>query len=289
MAEMPEEVSNNPQSNSQRSGFVMIPRVVIRERRLSPVDFLVYVHVRDVAGESGVCWQSLDKIGRVLGKHRRTIQRAVRALVGYGDLEEEQREGRTTYLRVADIWAANAGAIRGGQDTGVRGTRDTAAWAGRTSTSTDREPRNETPSRTRTQSLSRAGARAEKIEEAIALALPLFAAIDPSACSQGIVRGKLADFLMASPLDPVTLMTEVLLPEFEWAARKKSVTRLDGNHRQRTEPIVRRAGYTLAVLDGTRVRDVAGVPPIKWKKVPDDGADIVDGTLVIDSTLLAQT
>lgn len=285
---MPEEVSKNPQSNSQRSGFVMIPRVVIHDRRLSPVDFLVYVHVRDVAGESGVCWQSLATIGRVLGKSRRTVQRSIRALVEFGYLKEERRDGTTTNLRVTDIWDANRSVLRAGPDNDVRGTRDTAVWAGRTFTSTDREPRNENPSRTRTQSLSRAGARAERIEEAIALALPLFAAIDPSACSHRIVRGKLADFLMASPLDPVTLMTEILLPEFEWAARKKSVTRLDGNRRQRTEPIGRRAGYTLAVLDGTRVRDVAGVPPIKWKRVPDDGADIVDGTLGVDSTLLAR-
>ncbi|MCC6959511.1 MAG: helix-turn-helix domain-containing protein [Dehalococcoidia bacterium] len=285
---MPEEVSKKAKVSRARSGFAMIPRIIIRDRRLAAVDLLVYVHVRDVAGEDGVCWQSLEAIGEVLGRNRRTIQRSVRVLVDLGCLREERRDGRTTYLSVNDIWQANREFLARGQDTGVRGTRDTAVWAGRTPTSTDREPRNENPSRTRTQSLSRAGARVEKIEEAIALALPLFAAIDPSACSQGIVRDKLADFLMASPLDPVTLITEVLLPEFEWAARKKSVTRLVGNHQQRREPIIRRVGYLVGVLDGTRVRDVAGVPPIKWKRAPDDGADIVDGTLGVDSTLLAR-
>lgn len=263
---MPEEVSKNPQSDSQRSGFVMIPRVVIRERRLSPVDFLVYVHVRDVAGENGACWQSLAAIGRVLGKSRRTVQRSIRALVEFGYLNEERRDGTTTNLRVTDIWDANRSVLRAGPDNDVRGTRDTDVWADRTPTSNDRDPCNETSSITRPQDLSRATARVARIEEAVSLALPLFASIDPSACSQQTVRKKLTEFLSGSVLDPVTVMTEVLLPELEWAARKKSVTRLDEDRRQRTEPVLRRVGYMLAVLDGTRVRDVAGVPPIKWKR-----------------------
>lgn len=283
---MPEEVSKKSSHSGERSGFVMVPRIVIRDRRLSPLDFLVYAHVRDVAGEGGACWQSMSSIGRVLGRSRRTVQRAVRALIRLGYLEEEQRDGRTTFLRVVDVWAANAAALRGGPDTSVQGTRDTDVLAGRTPVSTDQEPGSEISSRTRSQDLSRAGTRVGRIEEALSLGLALFASADPSACSQRIVRRKLEHFLALSSLDPVTVMTEIVVPELEWAARRRSVTRLDERNQKRVEPVANRVGYVLGVLDGTRVRDVAGVPPINWKRAQDDGADIVDGALGIDRTLL---
>jgi len=259
---MPEEVSKKFSNGRERSGFVMIPRMVVRDRRLSPVDFLVYAHVRDVAGDTGTCWQSLATIGRVLGRNRRTVQRSVRALVQHGYLEEERRDGCTTNLRVVDVWQANAAALRWSPDTGVQGTWDTSVGTGRTPVSTDRELSNEISSRTRSQNLSRALARDGRIEEALSLVLPLFATVDPSVCSQRIVREKLVAFLSLSSRDPVDVMNEVLVPGFEWSARKKSVTRLDDHFQKQVEPVRHRVGYMLSALDSTRIRDASGVTPM---------------------------
>ena len=223
------------------------------------MDFLIYSYVKDIAGESGTCWQSLAKIGRAVGKNRRTVQRSIRTLVRYGYLEEEQRDGRTTNLRLVDVWAANAAARGKGLDTRVQGTGDTDVWAARTCASTDQKPGSEISSGTRSQNLSRATARDGRIEEALSLALPVFAAIDPSRCSQGVVRTKLTEFLSLTSGDPLTVMTDVLLPEFEWSARRRSVTRLDDRNHKRVEPVLNRIGYMLAALDGTRIRDVCGI------------------------------
>ena len=99
------------------SHFTMIPHLV-DDSGLSAVAIRLYLHLKRVAGEDGICWQSQIQLAEACRLNHHTIITAKRALEGAGliRIEKQMLNGHPIHVIVIlDVWAANFEFYRGAQ------------------------------------------------------------------------------------------------------------------------------------------------------------------------------
>lgn len=97
--------------NSEYRYFVVLPNI-IDDLPLSLAAFRLYVHIRRVAGDNGVCWQSLTTLAQHCGLSRPTVVRAKKELERLGLVKivpkKRERGGHDLHLiTVVNIWEIN--------------------------------------------------------------------------------------------------------------------------------------------------------------------------------------
>ncbi len=97
------------QINPEKSFFTIIPNIV-DDMSLSPQAFRLYAHIKRVAGESGICWQSGETMSKICNMSTGAISQAKTELVDAGLIEVEQKtsdKGTYSEITITDIWEPN--------------------------------------------------------------------------------------------------------------------------------------------------------------------------------------
>lgn len=99
------------------SHFTMIPHLV-DDSGLSATAIRLYLHLKRVAGEDGICWQSQIQLAFACHLNRNTIVTTKRALekAGLIRIEKQMLNGHPIHvIAILDVWAVNFEFYRGAQ------------------------------------------------------------------------------------------------------------------------------------------------------------------------------
>jgi len=89
--------------------FFMVPNIVDDDQRLTPHDFRLYCHLKRVAGDEGVCFQSNKTIMKATGMSKPTVLKSKKKLKELEYIEVVARKGNTDLIYIEDIWSRNIG------------------------------------------------------------------------------------------------------------------------------------------------------------------------------------
>jgi len=97
--------------SSDRKYFTMIPNIVF-EYPLTVYAFRVYSHIKKVAGENGVCFQTLRTIAGWCNISHPSVIRAIRELEKAGMIEVTKVTGKRggfshNEMTIIDLWQTN--------------------------------------------------------------------------------------------------------------------------------------------------------------------------------------
>jgi hypothetical protein len=98
--------------DQKRSCFAMIPRIVL-EARLTTYEMMIYLFIKDRAGEKGICTLSVDSLSKLAGMSDRKVQECLKSLssvnpqIGVPLIAIEYRMGMSNAIRPVDVWALN--------------------------------------------------------------------------------------------------------------------------------------------------------------------------------------
>lgn len=95
------------------AGFTIVPNVVLRDPKLTPVAKVVYFTLLDYARDNGQAWPGLEAMGERLGIATTTVRVSVKALAVAGLIERQRRgRGLTTVYRLLDPRPAKTAGFR---------------------------------------------------------------------------------------------------------------------------------------------------------------------------------
>lgn len=97
--------------SGDRKYFTQIPNLII-DFPLSPYAFRVYVHIKRVTGEDGICWQTTRTIADRCNISRNSVNRAIKELVSNRFIEVIKVPGKHgefshNEMTIRDIWKNN--------------------------------------------------------------------------------------------------------------------------------------------------------------------------------------
>ncbi|NLG97113.1 MAG: winged helix-turn-helix transcriptional regulator [Chloroflexi bacterium] len=106
--------------SGDRRYFTQIPNIVF-DYPFSPYAFRVYAHIKKVAGEDGMCWQSTRTIADYCNISAPSVTRAIRELEKAGVIQVKRYpyrpgENARTEIWITDIWQENMNYFSLGQD-----------------------------------------------------------------------------------------------------------------------------------------------------------------------------
>jgi hypothetical protein len=113
--ELPNEEWTGPSAKdeaTQRRYFTMIPNMV-DDSDLSPHAVRLYLHIRRVAGEDGLCWQRTTRMAKACHMDARTVRKAEKELKAAGLIRIDQQRvqrlenHKVNVISVVDIWGDN--------------------------------------------------------------------------------------------------------------------------------------------------------------------------------------
>jgi hypothetical protein len=97
--------------SGDRRYFTQLPNIVF-DFPLNPYTFRVYAHIKRVAGESGICWQSTRTIAERCNISAPSVTRAIKELTHVGlirvtKIPSHHGEYCQNQVSIVDIWQAN--------------------------------------------------------------------------------------------------------------------------------------------------------------------------------------
>jgi Helix-turn-helix domain len=81
-------------------GWFPVPRPVLLDQRLEPLDFKVFCSIANHASREGKCWPSVDTIASEVGRKERVVQRSLRKLEALGFIGTVARAGHSNVYRI---------------------------------------------------------------------------------------------------------------------------------------------------------------------------------------------
>lgn len=108
---------NYKQGYSDHYWKTEIPNTVLRDYKLTPVQFTVYTQIKSITGDGGDCWMSKENLAELVGISRTTLIKTIKELIKFKLLTESKRKRKsgghdTSIINVRDIWSENGKAFK---------------------------------------------------------------------------------------------------------------------------------------------------------------------------------
>lgn len=98
-------------ADKSRTGFIMIPNVVVEWPGMTHTAFRLYVWYKRTAGEGGTCWRSLSSAAEQCGMRRQSVVDSRELLIRMGLItvkrERAKNSNERVHVRIVDVWDQN--------------------------------------------------------------------------------------------------------------------------------------------------------------------------------------